>query len=73
MDVEKVGHSPIVGGNKMKESFVIIVWQIFIKINDGVPYDLEIIHLGICSKEIYRKKIFPVSSFQSLGTTQSSL
>lgn len=84
MGVEKRGHLPIVGRNKMKEPFVIIVWQIFIKMKDVVPYGLVIIHLGICSKEmriyvhtkICRKKKFSVFSFiknQRLTTAQGSL
>lgn len=52
MDVEKLGHSHIVGRNKMTEPFVIIVWQIFIKMKHAVPYGLAIKHLGIYPRDI---------------------
>jgi hypothetical protein len=68
----------------MKKPFGIIVWQIFIKIKDGVPYGLAVIQLSIGSKEmkmyvhtkICRKKnVFSVfiHKKQRLATIQSSL
>lgn len=69
--MEKPGNSHIVGRNKMTESCVIIVWQIFIKMKHAVPYGLAITHLGIYPSEIKiyvhtkicRKKMSAVSSF----------
>lgn len=50
--MEKLGHLHIVGRNKMTESCVIIVWQIFIKMKHAVPYGLAITHLDIYPSEI---------------------